>query len=227
MFLANRKAMISSKGEAAAPASYYVGTVDDTSDLGEYTFSSADIGTAHSTRLVVVAVMIRGVGGFGTVTVTIGGDAASETVQVVDIYRAGASIHQLEVASGTTADIVVTFDGTATGCAVSVHALYDLASSTAKDTDTDLRSAGDDWKCTTEISVDSGDYVVTCFTCNATQQINWTKNASGKEDYDENITGTGRESSASSTTTSTDSTYDIESEGGDGGQGAQVTASWA
>jgi len=223
MFLANHKAMISSKG---APASYYVGTVDDTSDLGVYTFSSADIGTAHSTRLVVVAVMIRGTGWMSSATVTIGGDAASETVQVVDAYRSGASIHQLEVASGTTADIVVTPSGTGAGCAVSVHALYDLASSTAKDTDTDVRSNVDDWKCLTEIGVDSGDYVVTCFTCNANQQVNWTKNASGKEDYDESITG-GRESTASSTTTSTDSTYDIQSESGDTGQGAQVTASWA
>ena len=82
------------------------------------TFSSVDIGTASSTRKVIVGVGIDGYQGNEAYTsLTIGGVAAN-LVGVQNAASGGrpVALYELDVSSGTSADIVVTFTGTQTKC---------------------------------------------------------------------------------------------------------------
>ena len=82
------------------------------------TFSSVDIGTASATRKVIVGVGIDGYQGNEAYTsLTIGGVAAN-LIQEQNAASGGrpVALYELDVSSGTSADIVVTFTGTQTKC---------------------------------------------------------------------------------------------------------------
>lgn len=82
------------------------------------TFSSVDIGTASATRKVIVGVGIDGYQGNEAYTsLTIGGVAAN-LIQEQNAAAGGrpVALFELDVSSGTSADIVVTFTGTQTKC---------------------------------------------------------------------------------------------------------------
>lgn len=125
--------------------------VDATPGLSTYTFTSASIGTASTGRVIIV-----GVGGSNvtvaaiTITsVTIGGVSATE----ISDNRSGQSycgLYSLQVDTGTTADIVVTWSGVMSACGIGVWAAYNLLSSTPTDTGTD--SASDPLNTTIDVS---------------------------------------------------------------------------
>ena len=132
------------------------GVTTDTSDVSasSYTFASADIGTANANRVVVVGV------GHNDATsvdsVTIGGVSATRAGSQPASAGATASLWYLNVAAGTTANIVVTLSvGTANRCVIAVWAVVpdilspnDTASGTAINTsgananDLDVRAGG-------------------------------------------------------------------------------------
>lgn len=110
----------------------------DSSSATTYTFSGASIGTAAADRKVVVGVVgTRAAAGTHTVaTMTIGGIAATLVKQqnVSHSDRQTAEIWQAAVPTGTTANIVVTFDAGMRGAGIGVYAVYGAASA-AYDTD--------------------------------------------------------------------------------------------
>ena len=106
----------------------------DTSGQTVYTFTGVDIGVADVNRTIVVFSAHGAIAQRQVTSITIGGESA-------DLYQnaaqaLGGAIAVLDVAADTTADIVVTLDNSAVRCAIGVYSLYDLASSTPVDTDT-------------------------------------------------------------------------------------------
>ena len=99
----------------------------DASNATAYTFSSTAIGTAHANRRVVVGTAAS----TGTATVsslTVGGVSATE----IGTYQAATSTVSLwsaAVASGTSADIVVTWSGAQTRCGIGVYDVRGAAAS--------------------------------------------------------------------------------------------------
>jgi hypothetical protein len=123
-------------GRRKSPPSYVHTTGPAiTTDLSEYTFSSVDISDAGN-RIVVVGIMsLRSAAGTANLTsVTIAGVSASVEVVSASGGRQICAIATASVPTGTTGDIVVTFDQTMARCVIAVWAAYDLNSATAVDT---------------------------------------------------------------------------------------------
>jgi hypothetical protein len=117
----------------------YVATVSDTTDASSYTFTGAAIGTAAADRIVLAVVYFRTTADAAISGVTIGGNAATQVVGLANL-TAGAGgyvgIWALAVASGTTADIVVTTSANALRCIVDVYKATGInATATATSTD--------------------------------------------------------------------------------------------
>jgi hypothetical protein len=110
----------------------WTANVSTTTGSSSVTFSSVAIGTASSTRLVIVCVGMRGNAGAGrTVSgCTIAGTAATQIVASASNANPTA-IYTLVVATGTTASIVVTGSGTLSRAGIGVATLDGYASSAA------------------------------------------------------------------------------------------------
>lgn len=116
--------------QRSATATWAAGTTDAGAGPG-YTFSSHAIGTASADRVVVVAIY----GGFLTTaravsTVTIGGNSATVYATQVDVApaRPKLAFAFLPVPTGTTANIVVTWNGTMDFCTIGVWAVTGVGS---------------------------------------------------------------------------------------------------
>jgi hypothetical protein len=125
--------------------SYQTSTAS-TTDGTTYTFTSQAIGFARSTRYVVVGVVARESPDTSaqTVTVTVGGIAATQVVLATSTAASGRNLAGLYIAAvptGTTADVVVEFSGGVNFCGLGVWALYDLNSPTATNTATSTSSS--------------------------------------------------------------------------------------
>jgi len=113
-----------------------------------YTFSSQSIGTADDSRIVVVAVTVGFNGSVSTVTgVTVGGASAAQqaaaTNGAVENFR--AEVWSVAVASGTSADVVVSLSaatGNNRGCGISVYRMIGDVEVGAEDTGTDDGTSG-------------------------------------------------------------------------------------
>lgn len=111
-------------------------------DTTTFTFTSKAIGTADPTRLVIVGLSYIDTAA-RTATVTVGGTSATEIAACANRTTSGGSTEvevrffAVSVATGTTANIVVTISGAgARGCYIGVWAAYDLLSTTAVATST-------------------------------------------------------------------------------------------
>ena len=110
-----------------------------------YTFSSQPIGTAHSSRIVIVAVAYIN-SSPASASVTVGGTAATEIAGCAKRTTSGGSTEfqikcfRVAVPSGTTASIVVTTS--ATGCWIGVWSAYYLRSATPVDATAHEPSSG-------------------------------------------------------------------------------------
>lgn len=115
----------------------YASTAVSTSDLTTYTFSGQGIGTAAANRKVVVATSALSAGGAPrtVASLTVGGVAATLVKQVnaASGNYPSLEIWQAVVPTGTTGDIVVTWDNGAVRCGIGVWAVYG-AKSAAHDT---------------------------------------------------------------------------------------------
>jgi len=116
----------------------------DGTNATSYTFSSAAIGNADGSRVVVVGIAPRTNSAASISSVTIGGNTATlgvtanATGQGADI----ASIYYLAVPSGTTADIVVNLSTTFVRCYINVWAVYGSSGApTATTSDNTLSTA--------------------------------------------------------------------------------------
>jgi hypothetical protein len=107
----------------------------DTVDRTVYTFADFAIGTAVANRKVVVGIMNGDADTGRTISsVTVAGNAASAVIdQAAGNNDGRVALYQIAVPTGTTADIVVTFSGGCTRCAIATWAMYG-AKSAAHDT---------------------------------------------------------------------------------------------
>lgn len=113
------------------PPSYsFINSYSSTTDQTVYTFSSCDIGTAQSTRNVVITITARSSSVRSISSVTIGGVTATQAAYISANSNATiAAIYVASIPTGTTADVVVTFSGGMVRCLIGVYALYNLNSS--------------------------------------------------------------------------------------------------
>jgi len=112
---------------------------DDTVGATAYTFSSHDIGPAASDRIVVVVCHTEGASS-ALSSCTIGGTTAPIRIQSNN-GNIVTAIASLLVTSGTTADIVVTWDQATLRCTIGVYSLTG-AEETPVDTDFDAAASG-------------------------------------------------------------------------------------
>lgn len=125
---------------SSAKSIVYTDSVASASDLTTYTFAGRAISTAAADRYVIV-----GVGGSNSADVsslTVGGNSATEIIDVADGVSAYAGLWIVNVTTGTTADIVVTFSGGINRCGIGVWAAYGLSSGTPLDSDTSVAAPG-------------------------------------------------------------------------------------
>jgi hypothetical protein len=106
------------------------------------TFTAQGIGTAKTTRYVVVGVTGTGVSGFSISTLTVQGISATKAVETVGATRGFASIWIVAVPTGTTGDVVITWSGTVVRAGIGVWAVYDIASATPTATNSGSVASG-------------------------------------------------------------------------------------
>lgn len=105
----------------------------DSVDRTTYTFSGLAIGAAATNRKIVVGAFTGG-SNRTIVSVKVAGASASAVV-TVDTSSDIQALYQIDVPTGTTADIEIVFSAIASRCGVGVWALYN-AKAAANDTDT-------------------------------------------------------------------------------------------
>jgi hypothetical protein len=113
----------------SSPASVTFTDSDSTgSNLTVYTFSGLSLGTAQTGRKIVVGACGAGGGSARTITgITVAGSDCTLVKQGTADGESAADLYQVELASGTTGDVVVTFSGAPSRAAVGVFAVYDAA----------------------------------------------------------------------------------------------------
>ncbi|HRI71979.1 MAG TPA: hypothetical protein PK156_47425, partial [Polyangium sp.] len=95
-----------------------------------YTFTSQPIGTADSSRYVIVSAMLAMAGSSGaTLGCTIGGTSATNIGGATHTFVTGAAdicfgMWRRNVTSGTTANIVITTSVSAANCHIGVWSIY-------------------------------------------------------------------------------------------------------
>jgi len=111
------------------------------SDLSTYTFSAMALGDAAADRTIIASVALVKSGGAATISsVTVAGNAAASQAQATTGNQRGA-LYSLDLASGTTGDVVVTLSATSARCGVLLWNFYGgnkTASDTISDTATPL-----------------------------------------------------------------------------------------
>lgn len=161
-------------GELLGANVTYINKYTDTSNLTAYTYAAVPIGTAHTARRIVVAVMFDATDDYPPASVTIGGVGATLVISessVVALYIA-------TVPTGTTADIVVTYASAATRSAIGVWRIDGLTSNTAFATSV-ATSAG---IATASVSVPAGGVVISAAR-NSTSAALGLGLGSGAEDF--------------------------------------------
>lgn len=209
------------KISAAAISIEYVTERGSTSNAKTYTFSGTSIGAEAADRVVIVAAAGSSGSARSISSVTIGGVTASVAVTQASTSAIGArcriGLYYLAVASGTTADIVVTFSGTMGHGMIAVFAMTGHTSETPAATGADgSGSTTFDPNC----NVVTGDVLISasfsdgtpCAWTNSTEQSDAT--------YESNL------STAKYTATSTETPRTITAVHTGGNVGCAVSAAW-
>lgn len=173
----------------------YVGNTSDTSNTDIYTFSGASIGSPRGDRRVHVLVAVDGNAGVDLSSVTVGGVTATLNRNATNSSIIGA-IATAKLATGTTADIVVTLTGAKLRCNIGVYASTGLTSETAVDSAQSGVDPGD----MTITTVESGFAIALCLTNSGTATVAWT---GVTENYDTQVESAMAASGASVATTTT------------------------
>ncbi len=113
------QALFGGFGGTARTFEYVTTTAVTISSVSSYTFSAVSIGAAVATRKIVVAVGASASVSRSISSVTLGGNAMTLIVAATSANPLG--IYTIDVAAGTTADVVVTFSGSMSRCRVSVY----------------------------------------------------------------------------------------------------------
>lgn len=127
-------------GSLPRMVSHTANAVQDTV-LTTYTFSSQAIGTAFVGRRIVVGVGAINSASRTIASVTIGGVTATQ-IAFIEATGGGAfvptGLYIAQVDTGTTANVVVTWSGSASRCSLGVFALSNMTTNTAFDSGTSV-----------------------------------------------------------------------------------------
>lgn len=124
---------------AMADYAFLQAATPDTTDTDTYTFSSQNLGTAAADRYIIVAAAGRTVStDLNISSITVGGVTAT----VVQSAQSAVGDNDLTIAiaavpTGTTGDVVVTYNTTSLRCQICLWRATGLASATPTDTDQD------------------------------------------------------------------------------------------
>ncbi len=174
----------------------------NTSDLTTYTYSSQNLGAADPNRWIVVCVygvhnLARSLS-----TVTVGGVSASSLIQAEgsSVYR-HVSIWVAQVPTGTTGDIVVTWNNTIGRSGYSAYRLItEIAPTSPYDTDSDLILSTSDLS----VSIDrSSSGVIVAATLNFASTATSVTWSGVSEDFDSVWTAESTAQGGSSASTAT------------------------
>jgi len=186
-----------------------------------YTFSSQAIGTALPTRKVVVAVgCMPSASAVRTVsTLTVGGISATLVKQVNQAsgnYPA-IEIWQADVPTGTTADVIVTWNAGCIRCGIGVWAVYDAASA-ADDTGNSTASP-----LTNTLNIPANGVAIGYSMSGASATHSWTNLT---EKFDETVEGGMTHSGASDAFAAEQTGLAITDTLSAGGEQLMALASW-
>lgn len=175
---------------SVAPAAEGAFLTTDTSSANSttYTFSSLTFGTAAADRYIVACFTTRGGGSNADIdSVTIGGVTATEVINATALQATvwnGTAIFIAAVPSGTSGDVVVTYNVSTLRCGCSLYRLTGLGSATAHDTASDTTFSGGE--LTDTIDVPAGGIVIAASgqDSGTTPGYTWT---GVTEEYDEAV----------------------------------------
>ena len=108
----------------------------DSDNLTTYTFSGKSFGAASTDRKIIVGAWTRDTSSINVVSATIGGVSASVVIDHACTSGSMKSIALLiaDVPTGTTGDVVITYNTQSSDCYIIVYATTGLTSSTPTDT---------------------------------------------------------------------------------------------
>lgn len=180
-----------------------------TTDATSYTFTAAGVGTAGSNRTLIIAVANANLSGSSTPSIsdlTVNGASAGSPIyqRAAGTNAVFVTFYAYQLTSGTTADIVATFSETATRCGIAVYAVYDLQSTTPKDSAEDLSSP-----CALALDITPGDLILAAAygtTGSTTEQWSWTN---ATEDAELDLEGSARPFSVASYLSATTATRTV------------------
>jgi len=164
----------------------FIGTSDYGASGTSHTYTSVDIGTATSDRIVIVVVHATGNTSGTTVTgVTLGGTSMTSAIATTNSFSTG-SIHYLEVASGTSATIVASYSSLKARGTIAVYTLTDWSSATPSYTDS---STGTSTTRSVNMDIPTGSVAVYGLTAQASTVTSSYSDAT--ETYDGDVGGAG------------------------------------
>jgi hypothetical protein len=115
----------------------YISSNDDQANLSSYTFSSQDIGTPASGRIVLVTAHVTGSSPSIT-AISVGGNACTKATGVNGVNPEDhVAMWYVELAAGATGDVVVTVSVTSYSCAINVYNINGNIDATPEATVTD------------------------------------------------------------------------------------------
>lgn len=179
------------------------------------TVSSVTTGTAQADRYVVVTVGAVGSVGNVITGVTCDGNAMTQVVYVIN-SSSKAAIYILNVPTGTSSTIVVTFSGTISAIIVGVYTATGLLSSTAVGTNSQTVD-----NTATNLTTVANGFAIGVAITNATSTFTWNNLS---EDYD--VASGSRGSSGASISPNSSPSLSITCDGTSANNPAQVFASW-
>ncbi len=207
------------RAAAKTPSVSYRNSYNSTTNTSSYTFSASDIGTANTSRLVVV--QVHGQASTGTRSVSflnINSISAIGYQNTARLYH--NSLWALAVPTGTTASITVIFSGTMLNCLIAVYALYDLNSSNPVDSQATTATNATTISLTT--SARQKGIVIGGITGAANATTTWT---GVTERYDTNVESTVR-SGGESVIATTNASYSVQADTTVSGNLTLVAGSW-
>jgi len=205
-----------------------------TSSAAAHTFSGQSLGAADASRIIAVAVGMGANSANRTInSVTVGGAALTKQIGAVGdnsgVENFRAEIWSAAIASGTTADVVVTMSGTigtSRGVAISVHRLVGSVAAAPNTTAEDNNDIDTTAPLTVSVNTEDGGYVVCCgiaFKKAASMTATW----SCVTELTDGLTGNLVQTAANYSPTSNETPRAITLDFTDGGHvQAAASASW-
>lgn len=179
-------------GGRRLPKVELVYSLDTGDNVSQYTFSGANLGAAHHSRLLVVCVASMSLTNSGfNGSVTIGGESLTRDVQQVNTGNSEnpySAIFSKAIPAGTSANIVVSFTVQQRLCVISVYRIVNLRNNVRFDRDPIFQGDGQQ-----EMSINVPEKGIVIGAATTTSNVSWTGLT---EDYEKTNDGWGLSSAS-------------------------------